>query len=113
MEDSEYLLDDDIECECLLNDDNEASIQQRIRNCAENAIAAKHEKGCNFCRNSCATFAEVMGSLNTDSLVADKYELIKDSNVCNNEVLIVPRVLPRPVQRLMTSPHHKSQGLIN
>jgi len=86
VEDSEYLLDDDKECECLLNDDNEASIQQRLRNCAENAIAAKHGRGCKFCRNSCATFAEVMGSLNTDRLFADKYELIKDSNVCNNEV---------------------------
>ena len=86
MEDSEYLLDDDKECECLLNDDNEASIQQHIRNCAENAIAAKHERGCKFCRNSCAAFAEVMGGQNTDSLVDNKYESVKDSNDSNNEV---------------------------
>jgi predicted aspartyl protease/adenylate kinase family enzyme len=81
MEDSEYLLDDDKECECMLNDDNEASIQQRIRNCA-----AKHERGCKFYRKSCATFAEVMGSQNTDNLVANEYELIRDSNDNNNEV---------------------------
>jgi hypothetical protein len=77
MEDSEYLLEYDKECECLLNDDdNEASIQQRIRNCAEHVIAAKHERGCRFCRKSFATFAEVKESQNTDSLVADKHELI-------------------------------------
>jgi len=86
MEESEYLLDDDKECECLLNDDNEASMQQRIRNCAENAIAAKHERGCRFCPKSFATFAEVKESQNPDSLVADKYELIKDSDENNNEV---------------------------
>ena len=86
MESSEYLPDDDKECECLLNDDNEVSIQQRIRNCAKNAIAAKRERGCKFCQKSCATFAEVMGSQNTDNVVADKYELIKDSNDSNNEV---------------------------
>ena len=75
MEDSEYLLDDDKECECLLNDDNETSVQQGKRNCAENATVAKHERGCKFCRKSFATFAEVKESQNPDSLVADKYEL--------------------------------------
>ena len=50
MEDSKYLLDDDKKCKCLLIDDNEASIQQRVRNCTENAIAAKHERGSKFCR---------------------------------------------------------------
>jgi hypothetical protein len=48
MEDSEYLLDDDKECEVLLNDDNEVSVQQGTRNCAENAIAAEHERCCKF-----------------------------------------------------------------
>jgi hypothetical protein len=90
MADSEYLLDDDRECECLLNYDNDASIQQRVRNCAENPIAAEHERGCKFCRKSFATFAEVKESQNPDSLVADKYELIKDSNENNNNPLIVP-----------------------
>jgi len=53
-------------------------------NCAENAIDVKHERGCKFCRKIFATFAEVKESLNPDSLVADKYELIKDSNENNN-----------------------------
>ena len=45
MEDSEYLPDEDKECECLLNDNNETSLQQGKRNYAENAIAPKHERG--------------------------------------------------------------------
>jgi hypothetical protein len=75
MEDSEYLLDDDKECECLLNDDNEALMQQSKRNCVENATAAKNERDCKFCRTSFATFAEVKESQNSDSLAADKHEL--------------------------------------
>jgi hypothetical protein len=43
-----YLLGDDKECECLLNDDDEASIQQRVRNCDENDIATEHEGGCKW-----------------------------------------------------------------
>ena len=86
MESSKYLLDHDKECECLLNDDNEASIQQRIRKCAENAIDVKDERCCKFYRNSCVTFAELMAGQNTDSLVNNKYELIKDSNDSNDEV---------------------------
>jgi len=31
MEDSEYLLDDNKECECLLNDDDEAAKQKELR----------------------------------------------------------------------------------
>jgi hypothetical protein len=87
-EDSECLPeeDDDKVCEYLVNDDNEASKQQHIRNCAENMIAAKHEIGCKFCRKSFATFADVKKSQNLDSLVADKYELIKGRNENNNEV---------------------------
>jgi len=81
MEDSEYLLDDK-ECRCLLNDDNEALMQQSNRNCAENTIAAKNE---NFVETF-TTFAEVKESQNTDSLVADNYELITDNNGNNNEV---------------------------
>jgi hypothetical protein len=46
MEDNEYLLDHDKECACLLNDDSETLVQVGKRNCAENAIAAKHERGC-------------------------------------------------------------------
>ena len=72
MEDSEYLLDDNKICECLLNDDNEVSEQKGKRNCPENAIAAKHERDSRVCRQSSATFAEVGGSQNPDSLFADK-----------------------------------------
>jgi hypothetical protein len=86
MEDSEYLLDDDKECECLLNDDKETLMQQSKRNCFEKVIAVKNERGCKFCQKSFATFAEVKENQNSDSLVADKYELIKDNNGNNNEV---------------------------
>jgi hypothetical protein len=50
MEYREYLLDDDTDSECLLNDDNEALMQQSKKNCATNSRNAKHERGCNFCR---------------------------------------------------------------
>jgi len=70
----------------LLNDDNETLMQQSKRNCTGNAIAAKNERGCKCCRKSFATFAEVKESQNSDSLFADKYELIKDNNGNNNEV---------------------------
>jgi hypothetical protein len=90
MEDSEYLLDDNKECECLLNDDNEASEQQGRRNCAENAVAAKHEGGSKFCRQSLATFAEVRESQNPDSVFADKQALLKDNNEVIMKLLIVP-----------------------
>jgi len=80
------LLNDDKECECLLNDDDEALMQQSKRNCIENAIDAKNERGCKLCRKSFATFAEVKESQNSDSLVADKYELPKNNNGNNNEV---------------------------
>jgi hypothetical protein len=71
--------DDDKECECLVNDDCEVSKQQR----AENAIAAKYERVCNFCRRSFATFADVKKSQNPDSLVANEYELMKGGNEIN------------------------------
>jgi hypothetical protein len=45
VENSEYLLDDDKECECLLNDDNEALMQPSKMNCVENVIVAKKERG--------------------------------------------------------------------
>jgi hypothetical protein len=86
VEDSEYFLDDDEECECLLNDDSKVSVQQSRRNYTENAIAGKHEGGCKFCRKSFATFAEVKGSQNPENLFADKYELTEDDNENNNEV---------------------------
>ena len=71
MDDSEYLLDEDKEYECLLNDDDEALMQRSKRNCFEIAIAAKNERGWKFCRESFTTFAEVKESHNSDSLVAD------------------------------------------
>ena len=85
MEDNEYLLDDDKQSECLLNDDKEALMQQSEKKCAENARAAKNEKGFKFCRKSFATVAEVKESQNPDSFVADKYELLKDNNENNIE----------------------------
>jgi len=84
-EDSEYLLDDDKQSECLLNDDNEVLMQQSEKKCAENARAAKNERGCKFCGKGFATVAEVKESQNRDSFVADKYELLKDNNGNSNE----------------------------
>ena len=49
-------------------------------------MAVKHERGSRVCRQSLATFAEVRVSKNTDSLLADKQELIKDNNEGNKEV---------------------------
>lgn len=46
----------------------------------------KNKRGCKFCPKSFVTFAEVKESQNYESLVADKYELIKDNNGNNNEV---------------------------
>jgi len=60
--------------------------QQSKRNCVENAIAAKNERGWKFCQESFTTFTEVKESQNSDSLVADKHELIKDNNGNNNDV---------------------------
>jgi len=73
-EDSEYLLDDDKRSECLLNDYNEALMQQSEKKCAENARVAKNERGCKFCGKGFSTVAEVKESQNRDSFVADKYE---------------------------------------
>jgi len=86
VEDSEHLLDDDKKCECLLNDDNEASMQQSKRNCVESVTAAKNERGYKLCQEGFTTFAEVKESQISDSLFNDKYELIKDNNGNNNEV---------------------------
>jgi hypothetical protein len=85
MEDSEYLLDDDKESECLLNDYNEKKKKKSEKKCSENDITAKNERGCKFCRKSFATVAEVKESQNLDSFVADKYELLKDNSENNNE----------------------------
>ena len=63
-------------------------MQQSKRNCVENAIAAKYERVWNFCRESFTKFAEVKESQNSDSLVADKHELIKDNNDNNNDVAV-------------------------
>jgi hypothetical protein len=76
--------------------DNEVSVQQGKRNCAENVIAARHERGCKFCRKNFATFAEVKESQKTDSLVADKFELIKDSyenNIKNLKIKIYRTII--------------------
>jgi hypothetical protein len=48
MEDSEYFIDHDNECECVLNDDNEASMQQRKKDCTGNTIATKYERRYKF-----------------------------------------------------------------
>jgi hypothetical protein len=85
MEDIEYLLDDDKESECLLNDDYEALMQQSEKKCAENIRAAKYGRGYKFCRKSFAPVAEVKESRNPDSFVAGKYELRKDKNENNYE----------------------------
>ena len=69
----------------MLNDDNEALMQQSEKKFAENARAAKNERGCKFCRKSFATVAEVKESQIPDSFVADNYELLKDNNENNNE----------------------------
>jgi len=49
MEDSERVLNDNKICECLINDDNEASEQQGKRNRVENSIAAELERGSRAC----------------------------------------------------------------
>jgi hypothetical protein len=85
IEDSEHLLDDDKECECLLIDDNEASVQQSKRNCVESVTAAKNERGYKLCQEGFTTFAEGKESQNADGLFSDKYELIKDNNGYNNK----------------------------
>ena len=106
MEDSEFLLDNKI-CECLLYDDNEASEQKRKRNCAENSIAVKHERGSRVCRQSLATFVEVGESQNPDSIFADKQELIKGNKEGNKEVADLTSlclVTTRPKTDDVTSP---------
>jgi hypothetical protein len=84
--DGEYVPNDNKICECLKNEDDEASEQQGKRNCAENAVAVKHGRGSRVCRHTLATFAEVRDSKNTDSLFADKQELIKDNDESKREV---------------------------
>jgi hypothetical protein len=42
MDDSEYPPEDAGDCERLLIDDKEVSVQQGKRNCTEEVIAAKH-----------------------------------------------------------------------
>jgi hypothetical protein len=46
----------------------------------------KNKRGCKFCRKSFVTCTDIKESQNSGSLVADKYELIKDNNGNNNEV---------------------------
>jgi len=60
-------------------------MQQSKRNCIESVTAVKNERGYKLCQEGFTTFAEVKESQNSDSLVADKYELIKDNNGNNNE----------------------------
>lgn len=71
MQYREYLLDDHTDSECLLNDYNEALMQQSRKNCATNSRNAKYERGCNFCRKSFAALPEVKNSQKHGSLVAD------------------------------------------
>jgi hypothetical protein len=69
----------------VLNDDNEASMQQNKRECTENTIATKDDRGYMFLRKNCATFTEVKESQNPINSIADKRELPKNVND-NNEV---------------------------
>jgi hypothetical protein len=84
MEGSEKFICDDKKCECVLNDDNEASMHQRKKDCTGNTIATKHERGYESLRKNYATFAEVKESQNPDNSIADKRELPKNKND-NNE----------------------------
>jgi len=85
MEVSKYLLSDKEICKRLLNDENEASEQEEKGKCSEKAIAARHERGSRVCRQSLATFAEVVESSNPDSLYANKQELIKGNSEGNEK----------------------------
>jgi hypothetical protein len=85
MEDREHLLDDDIESECLLKDYNEGLMQQSKKNCAKNSRTSKHERDRKFCRKSFTTLPEVNKIHKHDSLVSDKYKLLKDNTESNNE----------------------------
>jgi hypothetical protein len=85
MEDSEYFIDDDKNCECVLNGVNEASMQQSKKECTRNTITTKDERGYEFLRKNYATFAEVKECQNPGSSIADKCELPKNK-YDNNEV---------------------------
>jgi hypothetical protein len=84
MEDSKYCIDDK-EHECMLNDDNEASLQQSKKEYTENIIAMKDDTGYKFLRKNYITFSEVKESQNPDNSIADNRELHKNKNN-NNEV---------------------------
>jgi hypothetical protein len=84
MEDREYFTDDK-ERECVLNDDNEASMEQGKLEYTGNTIAAKDDRGYKFLLQNCATFAEVKESQNRDNSIADTRELPKNK-YGNNEV---------------------------
>jgi hypothetical protein len=83
MEDSEYFIDDDKKCECVLNDDKEASMQQNKKECTGNTIATKDERGYEFLRKNYAAFAEAKESQNPDNSIADKRELPQNKNDSN------------------------------
>jgi hypothetical protein len=80
------LLDDGKECGYLLNDDNEASVQQSKRNCGENVTAAKNEGGHKLCQEGFITSAEVEESEKFDGLYSDKHEIVKDNDENSKEV---------------------------
>jgi len=65
-------------------------MQQSKRNCDENAIAVKNERRCKFCRKSFVTLARVTESQHCESLVADKYVLIRTVMEILMKLLIVP-----------------------
>jgi len=83
MEVSKYFLSDREIRERLLNDENEVSEQEEKGKCSEKAVAARHERGSRVCRQSLATFAEVVESRNPDSLFANKQELIMGNSEGN------------------------------
>jgi hypothetical protein len=83
MGDSECLLDDDKEPECVLN---EVSMHQSKKDGTGKIIPAKHARSYGFLRNCYTTFAEVKESHNPDNSIADKRELLKN-NDDNNEIV--------------------------
>jgi hypothetical protein len=85
MKDSEHFVDDDKKCECVLNDDNETSVQQSKKECTGYTIATKDDRGYEFLRKNYATFVEVKECQNPDNSIADKHELPKNKND-DNEV---------------------------
>jgi hypothetical protein len=74
MEQSEYFKDDK-ECNCVLNDDNEAFTQQSEKEYNGNTASTKDDRSHEFLRNNCNKFTGVKENHSPDNLIADKREL--------------------------------------